>query len=61
VFPGQAKIDDWREARQVAGAAAMPGGTVYNHFNIERHMISRPTLRGLRSQAFASWREIAAA
>ena len=34
---------------------------VYNHFNVQRHLISRRTLRELRSQAFAGWREIAAA
>jgi hypothetical protein len=34
---------------------------VYNHFNVQRHLISRSTLRHLRSQAFAGWLEIAAA
>ena len=34
---------------------------VYNHFNVQRHLISRSTLRHLRSRAFAGWREIAAA
>jgi putative transposase len=34
---------------------------VYNHFNVQRHLISRRTLRGLRYQAFAGWREVAAA
>ena len=34
---------------------------VYNHFNVQRHLISRRTLRELRSQAFAGWREVVAA
>ena len=34
---------------------------VHNHFNVQRHLISRNTLRHLRSQALAGWREIAAA
>jgi hypothetical protein len=34
---------------------------VYNHFNVQRHLISRDTLRKLRSQALGGWREIAAA
>jgi len=34
---------------------------VYNHFNVQRHLISRSTLRHLRSQAFEGWREITAA
>jgi hypothetical protein len=34
---------------------------VYNHFNVQRHLTSRRTLRGLRSLAFAGWREIAVA
>ena len=34
---------------------------VYNHFNVQRHLISCRSLRELRSQAFAGWREIAAA
>ena len=34
---------------------------VYNHFNVQRHLISRPTLRELRSQSIAGWHEIAAA
>ncbi len=34
---------------------------VYNHFNVERHLIFRNTLRHLRSQACAKWREIAGA
>jgi transposase-like protein len=34
---------------------------VYNHFNVQRHLISRSTLRELRSRSFAGWREIAAA
>jgi transposase-like protein len=34
---------------------------VYTHFDFQRHLISRRTHRELRSQAFAIWREIAAA
>jgi len=34
---------------------------VYNHFNFQRHLISRRTLRELRSRAFAGWLEVAAA
>jgi hypothetical protein len=34
---------------------------IYNHFNVHRDLISRRTLRDVRSQAFAGWREIAAA
>ena len=28
---------------------------VYNHFNLQRHLISRRTLRAFRSSAFAEW------
>ena len=34
---------------------------VNNHFNVQRHLIFRDTLRTLRSEAFAGWREIVAA
>ncbi len=34
---------------------------VYNHFNVQRHLIFRRTLRDLRSRSFAGWREVAAA
>ena len=34
---------------------------VYNHFNVQRHLISRRTLRVFRAEAFAGWREIASA
>ena len=34
---------------------------VYNHFNAQSHLTSRRTFRELRSQAFATWREIVAA
>ena len=34
---------------------------VYNHFNVQRNLISPRTLRDLRSQALAGWREVAAA
>jgi putative transposase len=33
---------------------------VYNHFNFQRHLISRSYLRQLRAQAQAEWRQIAA-
>jgi transposase-like protein len=34
---------------------------VYNHFNVQRHLISRRTLRTFRTEAFAGWREVVAA
>ena len=34
---------------------------VYNHFNVQRHLISRETLRAFREQTFNQWREVAAA
>jgi len=34
---------------------------VYNHFNVQRHLISRRTLRRLRAAALAGWRDIVAA
>ena len=34
---------------------------VANHFNVQRHLISRRTLKTLRAAAFADWRQIAAA
>ncbi len=30
---------------------------VYNHFNLQRHLISRRTLRAFRDTAFAGWRD----
>ena len=33
----------------------------YNHFNIQRHLISRRTMKTLRAEAFVTWREVAAA
>ena len=35
-------------------------GAVYNLFNVQRHLISRRTLRLFRGQAFDQWRQIAA-
>ena len=35
--------------------------TVYNTFNIQRHLISRGTLRTLRGEAFAQWQAVAEA
>jgi len=34
---------------------------LYNYFNVQRHLTSRHTFRELRSKAFATCREIAAA
>ena len=33
-------------------------GTVHNHFNQERHLISRDLYRERRSAALAEWREV---
>ena len=42
--------------RFLAAHAAMS-----NHFNVQRHLISRRTLKLLRADAFADWRQIVAA
>ena len=34
---------------------------IYNHFNVQRHLISRRALHQTRGKAFADWREIVAA
>ena len=34
---------------------------IYNHFNLQRHLISRRTLRQTRTRAFTEWFEIVAA
>jgi hypothetical protein len=34
---------------------------VYNNFNIQRHLITRRSLRTLRAQAFETWRAATAA
>jgi len=34
---------------------------VYNHFNLQRHLISRPTLRQTRASAYVAWNEIVTA
>jgi putative transposase len=34
---------------------------IANHFNVQRHLISRPTLKILRATALADWRQVAAA
>lgn len=34
---------------------------IYNHFNIQRHLISRKTLHKARAQAYVEWRKIVAA
>jgi transposase-like protein len=34
---------------------------VYNQFNIQRHLISRRTLKTFRAEAFAGWRDVVAA
>jgi transposase-like protein len=36
-------------------------GAVYNTFNVQRHLISRSTLRSLRDEAFQNWRAATAA
>ncbi len=33
---------------------------VYNLFNAQRHLISRPTLRQFRNEAFKQWRQVTA-
>jgi transposase-like protein len=33
---------------------------IYNHFNVQRHLISRRTLRTSRAKVFAGWREMIA-
>ncbi len=33
---------------------------VYNHFNVQRHLISRYTLRQFRNEAFEQWRQVTA-
>jgi transposase-like protein len=34
---------------------------IYNHFNLQRHLISRRTLRTFRAAAFAGWRDVVSA
>ena len=34
---------------------------IYNHFNLQRHLISRPILRQMRASAAAEWDQIVAA
>ena len=34
---------------------------IANHFNVQRHLLSRRTLKTLRATALADWREIVAA
>jgi hypothetical protein len=34
---------------------------IYNHFNLQRHLISRQTLRQTRAKAYVAWTEIVAA
>ncbi len=34
---------------------------IYNHFNLQRHLISRPTLRRTRASAYVAWNEIVTA
>jgi putative transposase len=34
---------------------------VYNHFNVQRHLISRRTMKAFRAKAFANWRAVVAA
>jgi putative transposase len=34
---------------------------IYNHFNVQRHLISRQTLRQTRAEVFAEWHQIVAA
>ena len=34
---------------------------VHNNFNVQRHLVSRATLRNLRDEATAQWRDAAAA
>ena len=33
---------------------------IYNHFNIQRHLVSRPTMKTFRQSAFDSWRKVTA-
>jgi transposase-like protein len=35
--------------------------TVYNTFNVQRHLISRKTLRQFRSEAMSAWQTVTAA
>jgi len=34
---------------------------IYNHFNLQRHLVSRQTLHQTRAKAFDEWFEIVAA
>jgi len=34
---------------------------IYNHLNLQRHLISRPILRQMRARAAADWHQIVAA
>jgi putative transposase len=34
---------------------------IYNHFNLQRHLITRQTLRQTRASAYAAWNEIVTA
>ncbi|MEC9433142.1 MAG: IS6 family transposase [Pseudomonadota bacterium] len=37
-----------------------PHAAVYNHFNIQRHLTSRRSMKRLRAEAFATWHEMVA-
>jgi len=34
---------------------------IYNQFNVQGHLISRPTLRLIRTKVFSEWHQIVAA
>jgi putative transposase len=48
-----------RPVKEISGLGAVPA--IYNTFNIQRHLVSRGTMRRFRSEAFAMWRNVAAA
>ena len=50
-------MERFRRMKTLQKFAAVPG-TVHNHFNQQRHLISRDLYRERRSAALAEWREV---
>ena len=50
-------MEQFRRMKTLQKFAAVHG-TVHNHFNQERHVISRELYRKRRSAALAEWREV---
>jgi len=55
------KLQRFKSARSAQRLLSLHAAAVHNNFNVQRHLVSRTTLRNLRNEANSQWQDAVAA